>query len=209
MTNSVARIKEIKCARKVVGFIEDGDFNRLLKAFDLSKFHEYRDYIVAQLIFDTGMRLGETLLIEETDIDFIKRTILLKAENTKGKKDRYVFFSQEMLKQLRRWLQYKDRYRQSKYVFCTNKGKLLKVNNYETNFKKYGERIGLSEIHPHMLRNNFAKRFLMQGGDIYTLSRILGHSSVKVTEEAYLDLDENDLRINYQKYSPLANLKIG
>lgn len=209
MTNSVARIKEIKCARKVVGFIEDGDFNRLLKAFDLSKFHEYRDYIVAQLIFDTGMRLGETLLIEETDIDFIKRTILLKAENTKGKKDRYVFFSQEMLKQLRRWLQYKDRYRQSKYVFCTNKGKLLKVNNYETNFKKYGERIGLSEIHPHMLRNNFAKRFLMQGGDIYTLSRILGHSSVKVTEEAYLDLDENDLRINYQRYSPLANLKRG
>ncbi len=209
MTNSVARIKEIKCARKVVGFIEDGDFNRLLKAFDLSKFHEYRDYIVAQLIFDTGMRLGETLLIEETDIDFIKRTILLKAENTKGKKDRYVFFSQEMLKQLRRWSQYKDRYRQSKYVFCTNKGKLLKVNNYETNFKKYGERIGLSEIHPHMLRNNFAKRFLMQGGDIYTLSRILGHSSVKVTEEAYLDLDENDLRINYQKYSPLANLKRG
>lgn len=49
----------------------------------------------------------------------------------------------------------------------------------------------------------------MQGGDIYTLSRILGHSSVKVTEEAYLDLDENDLRINYQRYSPLANLKRG
>ena len=58
-----------------------------------------------------------------------------------------------------------------------------------------------------MLRNNFAKRFIMQGGDIYTLSRILGHSSVKVTEEAYLDLDTNDLRTNYQRYSPLANLK--
>lgn len=86
MTNPVARIKEIKCARKVVGFIEDGDFNRLLKSFDLSKFHEYRDYIVAQLIFDTGMRLGETLLIEETDIDFIKRTILLKAEIQKVRK---------------------------------------------------------------------------------------------------------------------------
>lgn len=60
-----------------------------------------------------------------------------------------------------------------------------------------------------MLSNNFEKRFLMQGGDIYTLSRILGHSSVKVTEEAYLDLDENDLRQNYQRYSPLANLKRG
>lgn len=209
MTNPVARIKEIKCARKVVGFIGDENFNRLLKAFDLSKFHEYRDYVVAQLIFDTGMRLGETLAIEETDIDFIRRTILLRAEITKGKKDRYVFFSEEMSKVLRRWIHYKDRYRQSPYVFCTNKGKALKVNNYETNLKKYGGRVGLSDIHPHMLRNNFAKRFLMQGGDIYTLSRILGHSSVKVTEEAYLDLDENDLRINYQRYSPLANLKRG
>lgn len=41
---------------------------------------------------------------------------------------------------------------------------------------------------PHCLRNNFAKRCLMNGMDIYTLSRLLGHSSVKVTEQAYLDL---------------------
>lgn len=206
-SNPLTRIKEIKCSRKVVGFIKNDEFNRLLRIFDLSKFHEYRDYIITQLIFDTGMRLGETLLIQEKDIDYINRTILLPSENTKGKKDRYVFFSEEMLKQLRRWLKYKDRYRQSEYIFCTNKGKPLSVSNYETNFKKYGVRIGLEEIHPHMLRNNFAKRFLMQGGDIYTLSRILGHSSVKVTEEAYLDLDTNDLRTNYQRYSPLANLK--
>lgn len=206
-SNPVTRIKEIKCSRKVVGFIKNDEFNRLLRIFDLSKFHEYRDYIITQLIFDTGMRLGETLLIQEKDIDYINRIILLPSENTKGKKDRYVFFSEEMLKQLRRWLKYKDRYRQSEYIFCTNKGKPLSVSNYETNFKKYGVRIGLEEIHPHMLRNNFAKRFLMQGGDIYTLSRILGHSSVKVTEEAYLDLDTNDLRTNYQRYSPLANLK--
>lgn len=206
-SNPVTRIKEIKCSRKVVGFIKNDEFNRLLRIFDLSKFHEYRDYIITQLIFDTGMRLGETLLIQEKDIDYINRTILLPSENTKGKKDRYVFFSEEMLKQLRRWLKYKDRYRQSEYIFCTNKGKPLSVSNYETNFKKYGVRIGLEKIHPHMLRNNFAKRFLMQGGDIYTLSRILGHSSVKVTEEAYLDLDTNDLRTNYQRYSPLANLK--
>ena len=205
--NPVTRIKEIRCTRKAVGFIDDENFNRLLKVFDLSKFHEYRDYIITQLMFDTGMRLGETLLIKETDIDFTKRTILLPAENTKGKKDRYTFFSEEMLKQLRRWLKYKDRHRQSEYVFCTNKGKSLNISNYENNFKKYGNRIGLSEIHPHMLRNNFAKRFLMQGGDIYTLSKILGHSSVKVTEEAYLDLDTDDLRTNYQRYSPLANLK--
>lgn len=47
----------------------------------------------------------------------------------------------------------------------------------------------------------------MNGGDIYTLSKILGHSSVKVTEECYLDLDIEDLRKQYQRHSPLMNLK--
>ena len=205
--NPIRRVKQLKNQRKVVGYIEDVSMNKLLKSFDLSKFHEYRDYIIAQLIFDTGMRLGETLLIKESDIDFVKRTILLRAENTKGKKDRYVFFSAEMLKELKRWLKYKDRYKESEFVFCTTRGTNLKVSNYETNFKKYGERIGLKEIHPHMLRNNFAKRFLMSGGDIYTLSKILGHSSVTVTEEAYLDLQNEDLRVQYQRHSPLLNLK--
>ena len=58
-----------------------------------------------------------------------------------------------------------------------------------------------------MLRNNFAKRFLMAGGDIYTLSRLLGHSSVTVTEKAYLDLTDDDIRQNYQRFSPLSNMR--
>ena len=77
------------------------------------------------------------------------------------------------------------------------------------NFRKYTLRVGIKNSHPHQLRNNFAKRFLMQGGDIYTLSRILGHSSVTVTEKAYLDLTDEDIGKTYQKFSPLANLKEG
>lgn len=56
------------------------------------------------------------------------------------------------------------------------------------------------------LRNNFAKRCLMNGMDIYTLSRILGHSSVAVTEQAYLDLTDEDLGKRYQHYSPVGAL---
>lgn len=137
-TNPIRRVRQLRNQRKVVGYIDDVNMNKFLKSFDLSKFHEYRDYIIAQLIFDTGMRIGETLLIKESDIDYVRRTILLPADNTKGKKDRYVFFSAEMLKEIKRWLQYKDRYKQSEYIFCTTKGTSLKVGNYETNFKKYG-----------------------------------------------------------------------
>ena len=51
------------------------------------------------------------------------------------------------------------------------------------------------------------KDFLWMVGDIYTLSQILGHSSVRVTELCYLDLKTEDLRKNYQRFSPLMNLK--
>ena len=206
--NPVAKIKTVKTPRKVKDYLEDEMFNRLLKCFDLSKFHEYRDYVITQLLFDTGMRLGECLMIRnETDINFKDRSIFLPADNTKGKKDRYVFFSVQMATELRRWLNYRDRYKDSEFCFCTIKGSNLLVRSFESNFSNYGERIGKKDINPHMLRNNFAKRFLMNGGDIYTLSKILGHSSVQVTEQCYLDLKTEDLRRQYQKYSPLMNFK--
>lgn len=108
---------------------------------------------------------------------------------------------------LQRWMKYKDRYRDSDFLFCTNKGKRVQVSNFETNVRKYAHRIGLKDIHPHVFRNNFAKRFLMSGGDIYTLSKILGHSSVTVTEQAYLDITQDDLAEMYRKHSPLKGIR--
>lgn len=208
--NPTQKIKLIHVPRKAKGDMNDIEVNNLLKCFDLSRFHEYRDCVITELLFDTGMRLGECLLIKEkTDINFAERTIFLPADNTKGKKDRYVFFSVQMATELKRWLQYKDRYKESEYVFCTIKGTVLQERSFESNFSNYGERIGKKEINPHLLRNNFAKRFLMNGGDIFTLSKILGHSSIKVTEQCYLDLQTEDLKKQYEKHSPLMNLKKG
>lgn len=205
--NPVSRVKQLNNHRKPLEFISDEDFLRFLKCFDNSKFHEFRDSTLCQLLLDTGMRISETLEIKLDDVDFIRKTIFLIGDITKGNKSRMVFFSNEMSKILKRWLAFKDRYRDSEYLFCTHKGNTLKVNNFEKNFKNYCARVGLKNIHPHVLRNNFAKRFLKQSGDIYTLSKILGHSSVTVTEKAYLDLDDEDLRQNYIPYSPLEQIK--
>ena len=205
----VKNIKQFKNSRKPKDFITDIQFAELLRHIDTTKFHEYRDYICIQLLLDTGMRIGETLEIKVEDIDINNRTIFLSAQNTKGKRDRYVYFSQMMGKDLRRWIQYKDRYVESDYLFCTTKNTPVLIRTFERKLKDYGIRVGLKDIHPHQLRNNFAKRFLMAGGNIYTLSKILGHSSVKVTEQAYLDLTDADIRKNYQQFSPLANMRGG
>ena len=72
----------------------------------------------------------------------------------------------------------------------------------------YGNRAGVPNVSPKVFRNNFAKRFLLNGGDIFTLSKILGHSSVAITEAAYLDLTDDDLREQYQRFSPVANMRV-
>ena len=108
-------------------------------------------------------------------------------------------------------MQYKDRYCESTSLFPVKyTGFPLKVSNYEANFRKYLQRINLDKhISPHNLRNNFAKRCLMSGMDIYTLSRILGHSSVKITEHAYLDVTDEDLKKRYMRHSPLDRIYFG
>jgi len=206
--NPMRKIRQLKANRQAKEFISDEDFKHLINALDKSYFSEHRDFAMIMLMIDSGMRLGECSCLTTDDIDLAHKQILLRAEITKGRKDRVVFFSPKTESIMRRWLQFKDRYIETDYLFpIKSTGAHIDVNGFETNFKHYIKRVGLSEnITPHCLRNNYAKRCLMNGMDIYTLSRILGHSSVTITEQAYLDLTDEDLGKRYQRYSPLASL---
>lgn len=207
-SNPMDNVKFLKAKRKMKDEITDIEFKALIKAINITIYSEYRDYTIIQLIFDTGMRLTETLNLKLEDIDVERRTILIPAEINKGKKDRYVFFSNTMANILKSWIQYKDRYCTSDYLFPTKKGTIITASNFERNFRLYKQRAGITKnISPHGLRNNFAKRFLLSGGDIFMLSKILGHSSVMVTEQAYLDVTMTDIRKSYQRFSPLEAMK--
>ncbi len=206
--NPMRKIRQLKVNRQAKEYISDEDFKRLTAALDKSYFSEHRDFAMIMLMLDSGMRLGECSCLTMDDIDLAHKQIMLKADITKGRKDRVVFFSSKTETVLRRWFQFKDRYVESAYLFpVKSSGGHIDVNCFETNFKHYLKRVGLKEtITPHCLRNNYAKRCLMNGMDIYTLSRILGHSSVSVTEQAYLDLTDEDLGRRYQHYSPIASM---
>lgn len=206
--NSVKKCKYIKQVRTSKEQLTDAEFNRLIKSIDITKYHEFRDYTIINLIFDSGMRLGETLNLTIHDIDLVRRTIVIPSEITKGKKERVVFFSESMYKLLSRWIRYKDSIIDTELLFPSQRSNgVLAVTNFERNFRGYLSRAKINKkISPHNLRNNFGRRFLISGGDIFTLSKILGHSSVTVTEKAYADLLDEDLRRKYSRYSPLENL---
>lgn len=208
--NPMKRIKEIKNERMPKDQLSDEEFNKIIKSLDLTKFSEYRDYIITQLLIDTGMRIGECLSSKINNVDLNKRVIFISGEIAKGKKDRYVFYSYTMANMMRKWINFKDRYVDTDFLFCVRSGNELAIRNFESNFTKYVKRTKINkDISPHTLRNNFGRRFLLSGGSIFELCKILGHSSVTVTEKAYADVLTEDIRKNYQHFSPLENMKKG
>ena len=151
---------------------------------------------------------GGTVAVKNIDAGGCRFTVVLPADKTKGRKERTVFFSDRTAKELRRWLQFKDRYCESPYLLpVKSTGRVVCLCDFEKNFRKYVLRAGIKKkVSPHTLRNNFARRCLMAGMDIYTLSRILGHSSVTVTEKAYLDIADKELMTKYRRFSPIENI---
>lgn len=203
--NPVEAIKQIKTERRQKKEIKEDEFRLLLNQFDYTKFHGYRNKVIVMLLQDTGMRIGECLAIEVDHIDFKHRMILLT--KTKARKERYVYFSQQMARELRHYVKFKERYTTVELLFPTTRNTEMTIASFEKQLKQAGEEIGLS-VHPHQLRNNFARQFLMNGGDLYTLSRILGHSSVTVTEKTYLDLTREEIAKKYHQHSPLAKWRL-
>lgn len=205
--NPMRKIRQLENDRKPRDYMEDIELRKLFNTFDKSYFSEHRDYMVTLLILDTGMRLGECLQLRMNYVNLIERSISIPAEITKGRKGRLVFFSIKTARMLQQWLRFKDRYTETDYLFpVKGTGLPVELRTFESNFRGYIKRARIDkEVSPHALRNNFAKRCILAGMDIYTLSRILGHSSVTVTEKAYLDLTDRDILRCYQNFSPMGN----
>ena len=120
----------------------------------------------------------------------------------------FVFYSERMAKLINRWIKFKDALKDTELLFPTQRTTMLTAAKFEKNFRFYRERARIKKnITLHTLRNNFGRRFLLNGGYIFMLSKILGHSSVTVTEKAYLDIMTEDIREKYKRFSPLENMK--
>ena len=203
--NPVEAIESIKPSRKKKPLLSKEELQKVMRTFDNTTFHGYRDWLITRLILDTGMRIGECLALTPDVIDFKTKSILI--ENPKNNQQRYVYFSQKISRELKNWLLYRDRYSNSFYLFPTIRGTQLEIRNFERTLRLNGKKVGV-DIHPHQLRNNFAKYYLLNGGDFVTLSHILGHSSVEVTQKAYLDFTDGEIGRKYQRHSPLSHLDI-
>jgi integrase/recombinase XerD len=150
------------------------------------------------LLLDTGMRISEALGLTKGDVDF--ENLVVKVIG-KGMKHRLVPFSSELRRLLWRYVQRTDG-----LIYVTRNNTRLSSRDVLRDMRKIGGQLGIAGVRlsPHTLRHTFAVSYLRAGGNLFYLSRILGHSSIETTQRYLQSLGVQDLQAVHDKLSLLS-----
>jgi site-specific recombinase XerD len=165
-----------------------------------------RDKTILELLYATGMRVGELSKVNTFNIDYEQRTIRVMG---KGRKERFVFYGREAAKSLKYYLLVRPLFAKEKSeetaLFLNSRGARLTERSIQKMVKKYCQALGLKkEITPHSLRHSFASHLLSRGADIRYIQEFLGHASLATTER-YLHVDIQQLKKAYFRSHPTAS----
>jgi integrase/recombinase XerD len=147
---------------------------------------QIRAKAILSVLLDTGIRASELLDLEIENVHIAPREGWLRVTG-KGDKEREVGLGTKSRAYLHAWLK---RYRKvpngngEQHVFLSHKRTPLTINGLDQLLYRLRDRAKITgvRVSAHTFRHTYAMNFLLQGGDVYTLSRLMGHSSVQVTE---------------------------
>lgn len=181
--------------------LSDGELKQLADYKPKTK-SEWRTHTVLSLLIDTGMRIDEALGSLLREVNFEQSLITIKG---KGGKTRTIPISFEMRKRLWQWVKKRDN-NPSPYLFPTSTYTRMEYHNYRRDLLNLCKKIGVTgvRIHPHGFRHYFAVQFLRRGGDLYRLSKILGHKNIQTTQIYLRSMGIDALQEIHQQISPLV-----
>nr|WP_281240877.1 tyrosine-type recombinase/integrase [Sporolituus thermophilus] len=185
------------------------EIKKMLNAFKGDTFYEIRNRCIISLFFSTGIRMNELIELKLQDINIT--TDLIRIQKGKGMKERFVPISRAMKRILIEYLKHRQEYLADKnpdcpYVFPSRTGQKMTSSALESMFKKLKHELNLQgeKISCHTWRHTFAKNYLLNGGDIFSLQKILGHADLESTR-IYLQLNDQEIKTQFSRYNPLDN----
>ncbi len=156
------------------------------------------------VLLDTGVRSSELCSLTIKDLDLRNKEIEIKASSAKGKKGRVIPITAKTAKLLWRYLATRSEAEKMDPLFASRMGLELGRDGLGLMLRRLGQKAGVEKVHPHRFRHTFAINYLRNGGDGFTLQRILGHSDMAMTRR-YLQIAREDLAIRHHSASPVAN----
>jgi len=204
--NPMKCIRPPKVEQKIMRTFTQQEIHKILKSFDTSNFYGLRNYLIMCLIFSTGARSGEVIGIKMADINITTDVIKIRG---KGNKERIIPIGNTLRRALLRYIKERTDFLNDavcEYLIVGLTKRQLTKSGMLAIFVKLKEELNIEgeRVSPHTFRHSFAKNALLNGMDIFSLQRLMGHSSLNTTKK-YIHLNDREVKQQHSKYNPLDN----
>ena len=191
LKSPMRRIHKIKTKQSVKETISDEMIEKLRDNCECA-----RDLAMIDLLYSTGIRVGELVRLNISDIDFEERECIVYG---KGDKERRVYFDAKAKLHLQNYIN--SRHDDNPALFTTLDAPYdrLKIGGVEIRVRELGRKISMERIHPHKFRRTMATRAIDKGMPIEQVQKILGHSQIDTTMQ-YAIVNQNNVKTAHRKY---------
>ena len=191
LKSPMRRIHKIKTKQQVKEIISDEAIEKLR-----DQCNNARDLAMIDLLYSTGIRVGELVNLNIKDVDFEARECVVFG---KGDKERRVYFDAKAKLHLQNYLDSRSDDNPALFVTLDVPHDRLKISGVEIRLRELGRKLNLTKIHPHKFRRTMATRAIDKGMPIEQVQKILGHSQIDTTMQ-YAIVNQNNVKTSHQKY---------
>lgn len=191
LKSPMRRIHKIKTKTKVKETISDEDIERLRDHCEVA-----RDIAIIDLLYSTGIRVGELVNLDIKDINFEERECIVYG---KGEKERRVYFDAKAKLHLQNYISSRKDNNPALFVTLDAPHERLKISGVEIRLRELGRKLNLTRIHPHKFRRTMATRAIDKGMPIEQVQKLLGHSQIDTTMH-YAIVNQTNVKTSHRKY---------
>jgi len=191
LKSPMRRIHKIKTNQQVKEVISDEDIERLRDKCTCK-----RDLAMIDLLYSTGIRVGELVNLNISDVDFEARECVVFG---KGGKERRVYFDAKEKLHLQKYIDSRTDSNPALFVTLDSPYDRLKISGVEIRMRELGRSVKISKIHPHKFRRTMATRAIDKGMPIEQVQKILGHSQIGTTMQ-YAMVNQNNVKMSHIKF---------
>lgn len=191
LKSPMRRIHKIKTKTVVKEIISDESMEKMRDACK-----EIRDLAIIDLLYSTGMRVGELVRLNRNDINLEQRECIVFG---KGDKERRVYFDAKAKIHIIDYLATRTDDNPALFVSLDAPHNRLQISGVEIRLRSLGKKLSIDRIHPHKFRRTMATRAIDKGMPIEQVQKILGHSQIDTTMQ-YAIVNQNNVKASHQKY---------
>ena len=191
LKSPMRRIHKIKVAKVVKSIITDEEIEKIRDSCE-----NERDHAMIDLLYSTGMRVGELVRLNKSDVDLSARECLVFG---KGDKERKVYFDARTKIHLEEYLKKRTDNNHALFVSLDRPYDRLKISGVEIRLREIGNKAKVENVHPHKFRRTMATRAIDKGMPVEQVQKLLGHAQIDTTMQ-YAIVNQNNVRESHRRF---------